>query len=257
MNAPVDLKPTQRFSSRVDTYIKFRPSYPPELFEFMDTELGLRSGKRVADVGSGTGIFSRQLVDRGIEVFGIEPNREMRLAGEAVLKEHPLFHSMDTTAEYTALPTQYVDFVTAAQSFHWFDREKSKTEFHRILKPSGLVLLIWNERVEVGTAFAEDYEKAISQHCEDYTLVKRQNMAAMSVFDKFYEPGFKRKVFTNSQQFDFEGLKGRLLSSSYAPMRGHPSHEPCMKALKKVFDKHQRDEKVCMDYETAIYYGVV
>jgi SAM-dependent methyltransferase len=252
----MDLSPTKRFSSRVDDYVKYRPSYPQVLFEFLDQELQLCRGCRVADVGSGTGIFSRQLVDRGIEVFGIEPNREMRLAAEAALRS-PLFHSIDATAESTMLADRSVDFVTAAQAFHWFDRQQAKLEFRRILKPEGLTLLIWNERIEVGDPFAEDYERAICTYCEDYPVVKRKNMSAMNVFDQFYEPGFQRVTFANVQYFDFEGLQGRLMSSSYAPLPGHPGHDPLSSELRRIFDLHADQGKVRMAYETSLYYGSV
>src|SRR5262245_64642768 len=144
---------TQRFSSLVENYIKYRPGYPNEVIETLRSECGLTSGSIIADVGSGTGILTEMFLRIGNTVYGIEPNREMREAAERLLKDYPRFRSVASRAEETTLDDASVDFITAGQAFHWFDREKTREEFARILRPRGWVALIWNERVTTAERF--------------------------------------------------------------------------------------------------------
>src|SRR5512133_1966571 len=134
----------ERFTSRVENYVKYRPGYPAAILDVLKAECGLTPGAFVADVGSGTGLLARVFLDFGCHVFGIEPNAEMRAAGEQLLAEYRLFDSRDGSAEATGLPTASVHFVTAGQAFHWFDPPRAQEEFRRILKPEGWVGLIWN-----------------------------------------------------------------------------------------------------------------
>src|SRR5262249_24618794 len=138
---------TQRFSSRVENYIKYRPGYPKDVIETLQSECGLIPDSIIADVGSGTGILTEMFLRNGNVVYGIEPNREMREAAARLLKDYPRFRSLSAQAEETTLDDASVDFITAGQAFHWFDRKKTRVEFARILKPRGRVSLIWNERV--------------------------------------------------------------------------------------------------------------
>lgn len=131
------MNPTARFSNRVENYQRFRPSYPLETIEFLQIELGLKQSSTVADIGSGTGIFSRLLLETGCTVFGVEPNAEMRAAGARYLSEFDKFTSVAGAAENTNLPAGSVDFVVAAQAFHWFEREAFEKEAARVLKSGG------------------------------------------------------------------------------------------------------------------------
>jgi len=136
----------RRFSSRVDDYIKYRPTYPPAVVRLLMDECGLTTDSFVADVGSGTGILSELLLRYGSRVFGIEPNREMRAAAERLLQNYTHFASVDATAETTTLADRSVDFVTAGQAFHWFDAERAFAELARVLRPGGRVGILWNAR---------------------------------------------------------------------------------------------------------------
>ncbi len=139
-------EPTHRFSSRVDNYVLHRPGYPADVLGLLRTECGLTPNSVIADIASGTGIFTRLLLENGNRVYGVEPNPEMRSAGETFLAAFPRFTSITGTAEATILAAQSVDLITAAQAAHWFDRGKSRREFVRILKPGGWLVLLWNER---------------------------------------------------------------------------------------------------------------
>src|SRR5215510_2819827 len=246
---------TQRFSSRVENYIKYRPGYPNEVIETLRSECGLTSGSIIADVGSGTGILTEMLLRNGNTVYGIEPNREMREAAERLLKDYPRFRSVAARAEETALGDASVDFVTAGQAFHWFDREKTREGFARILRPRGWVALIWNERVTTTTPFLVAYEQLLKVYSTDYEQVDHRRIDYRVIRDFFRPDDFRLNHFNNIQVFDYEGVKGRSLSSSYAPEEGHPNYEPMIAELERIFQTFQDNGRVVFEYVTQMYYG--
>jgi len=244
----------QRFSNRVENYIRYRPSYPPQVLETLRAQCGLTSDTTVADVASGTGIFTRLLLETGSRVFGIEPNREMREAAERLLTGYPRFTSVTGTAEETTLADQSVDLATAAQAAHWFHLPKARKEFARILKPGGWAVLLWNERCTDTTPFLREYEELLLRYGTDYEKVRHEHTT--DKIDDFFSPTpFEQKVFDMRQDFDYQQFEGRLLSSSYAPSAGHPQHETMLRELRQLFDKHQHNGRVGMDYLTRVYYG--
>ncbi|MDX6611829.1 MAG: hypothetical protein QOD75_1015 [Blastocatellia bacterium] len=243
-----------RFSNRVDDYIKYRPGYPARVLELLTPECGLTPGDVVADIGSGTGILSELFLKHGNEVIGVEPNAEMRAAGERILASYPKFTSIAGSAEHTSLADSCVDLVTAAQAFHWFDRDRARAEFARILKPGGWTILLWNERRTGSTPFLRDYEELLLTYGTDYQEVRHENV--YESIAAFFAPGhFKHESFENLQIFDFDGLKGRLLSSSYVPAEGQAGCAEMLDALHGVFDAHQQQERVVVEYDTRVYYG--
>ena len=249
------INPTLRFSNRVENYVKYRPGYPTGIVDTLTKECGLNPNSVVADIGSGTGILSELFLKNGNRVFGIEPNRAMREAGEQLLGKNHAFTSVNGTAEATGLADCSVDFVTAGQAFHWFDRERARKEFARILKPSSWVALIWNERLTDTSPFLRAYEDLLQRHGTDYAAVDHRNVDTDAITAFFAPQPFTLRKFENRQVFDYDGLKGRLLSSSYTPEPGHPNHPPMLDALRALFDKHQINGKVSFDYVTLLYFG--
>jgi SAM-dependent methyltransferase len=247
--------PTQRFSDRAENYAKYRPGYPSGTIKTLVKECGLTETSFIADIGSGTGILSESFLKHGNQVFGIEPNREMRGAGERFLNMYRHFTSVEGTAEATTLANHSVDFVTAGQSFHWFDRSKTRAEFARILKPDGWVVLIWNERVVESSAFGRAYEALITKYGTDYEVVRHTHLRSEDIGAFFSPRPFVLRQFESQQALDFDGIKGRLLSSSYAPEPGHPKHQPMLDELRALFDKHQTGGRVDFDYITMMYFG--
>ena len=249
-----------RFSDRVADYVRYRPGYPAETLDVLRGAVGLTAHSVVADIGSGTGISTELLLRSGAEVYGVEPNDPMRAAAESQLSANPKFRSVRGTAEAATLADGSVDIIAAAQAFHWFDRDRTRAEFTRILRPGGYVVLLWNSRHVDTTPLLRGYEALLQQYATDYNAVNHQNIDAAAVA-RFYAPGScARVVLPNSQSFDFAGLRGRLLSSSYAPAADDPRHEPMLAALKQLFDEHATAgpsaEKVArFDYDTEIYYG--
>jgi SAM-dependent methyltransferase len=246
--------PTARFSDRVENYVRYRPGYPPEVLDLLRAECGLQPSHIVADIASGTGVFTRMLLENGNSVFAVEPNTEMRETGMRQLEDHNGLVSVAGTAEETTLGSASVDFVTAAQAAHWFDLARARAEFVRILRPEGWCVLIWNERRTSTTPFLRDYEQLLLTYGTDYKEVRHERTTA--VIHEFFAPApHREQVFDLRQQFDYEGTAGRLLSSSYAPLEGHPNYAPMMEELRRIFRVHARDDMVEFEYDTRVYFG--
>jgi ubiquinone/menaquinone biosynthesis C-methylase UbiE len=247
-------QPTERFSSRVADYVRYRPSYPAAAMELLRARCGLAPGAVVADIGSGTGILSALLLEAGAEVIGVEPNDGMRAAAEAQLSGQARFRSVKGSAEATTLGAASVDLLVAGQAFHWFDVQQARSEALRILRPGAWGALLWNERPQEPTAFLAEYEALLMRYAAEYATIaaSRANLADMR---RFLGERMESASYPNQQVFDFDGLKGRLMSSSYAPEPGEPQHEPMMRALAEVFRRHQHQGRVVFPYNTRVYFG--
>ncbi|PAF33730.1 class I SAM-dependent methyltransferase [Paenibacillus sp. 7516] len=251
------MKNEERFSNRVDSYTNYRPSYPKEAIDYLYNSVGLHSNSKIADIGAGTGIFSKLLLERGSYVIAVEPNQAMRTAAEQMLESEPNFQTISGSAESTGLPDRSVDFIVCAQAFHWFDRLAAQTEFRRILQPGGKVVLIWNSRLTTGNSFRTEYDQLLHTYGTDYEKVNHKNIS-QSILHSFFKEGTMQEAsFQMGQEFEFEGLKGRLQSSSYSPVPGHPNYTPMMTELQNIFDRNKREGTVLFDYETEIFWGEV
>jgi SAM-dependent methyltransferase len=245
----------QRFSSRVADYARYRPGYPSAVIDLLGAEWGLQPEHAVADIGSGTGFLSELFLKNGNRVFGVEPNLEMRQAGEEYLANYPNFTSINGSAEAAALPDACVDFIAAGQAFHWFEQQAARREFARILKSRGWVVVIWNDRRMAESGFGRDYENLLVRYCTDYTRIKGAYPQTHNVRAFFGERQFQVRELPNGQEFDFDGLLGRLCSSSYAPQEGHPNFVPMRRELRGIFDQYQKNGRVSMEYKTHIFFG--
>jgi SAM-dependent methyltransferase len=249
------LDPLGRFSSRVDDYARYRPSYPPEVVSLLERECGLNKDSTIADVGSGTGLLSKLLLDAGWRVLGVEPNPDMRRAGEFYLSQYDAFQSVDGRAEATNLPDSSVDLVTAAQAFHWFEANAARAEFSRILRRPKWVAIIWNERVVPSEGFLHGYEQLLQRYAPEYSKVDHRRIDSDRITEFFGHSDWKLATFDNRQDFDLAGVRGRLESSSYAPRADHPSYASMIDQLHALFAFHQKDGQVSFLYETKVYYG--
>ncbi len=248
--------PTARFSSRVENYVRYRPSYPKEVLDLLRNSCGLTPDSVIADVASGTGIFTRILLENGNRVFGVEPNPDMRRAGEEYLASYERFTSVAGTAEATTLADDSLDIITAAQAAHWFDRAQARREFVRILKPRGWTVLIWNERQTDTTPFLRDYEDLLLTYGTDYQEVRHERTT--DEIAGFFAPSpFQSAVLEMRQDCDYAALEGRLLSSSYIPAADHPSYGRLLQELRKIFDEYQTNDLVVLAYATRVYFGQI
>lgn len=244
----------ERFSNRVANYVKYRPDYPPQVLEIFKSEMNLNADSVIADIGAGTGISARIFLENGNQVFAVEPNAAMREAAREFLREFPQLNLIDATAEQTRLPDESLDFVVAAQAFHWFDMEKARAEFKRILRSDGFVALIWNERQLDTTEFLRAYEKFLFKYGKDYAEVRHEKVDEKFLAD-FFQISFRRAVFANAQTLDFEGLRGRMLSSSYMPPENDPVFPAMNEELQSLFAKYAENGKIQISYDTNVFYA--
>jgi len=243
--------PTERFSNRVENYVRYRPAYPKSLVDTLIHECHLEEDSIVADIGSGTGIFSRQLLEDGFQVFAVEPNQEMREASEKFLSGYEEFTSIGGRAEKTTLPNNSVDFVAASQAFHWFQCEKAQREFARILRPDGWVALIWNQR-DMRQKFQKDYDALLMKYAPEYASVNHMNISTEQIADFFSAESYQHFVFENHQIFDQSGFLGRMRSSSYISSTGCPD---LWESAKRLFSQHSADGTISFGYEAMLHIG--
>ena len=247
---------TQRFSSRVDAYVKYRPSYPPGVYELFRQELGIGRGSTVADVGSGTGISAEPLLRDGVIVYCVEPNADMRGAAERSLSRYPGFRSITGTGEHTSLPGHSVDLVICAQAFHWLDHQAAADEFRRVTRPGGFVAILWNRRRTDSSPFLQEYDQLLTRYGTDYVKVSyEKEPLSPGEFEALFDVPFAKITFPNEQRFDLTGLRGRVASSSYVPLPGEPGYPELYAGLDDLFTRHASTGRITFEYETEVYYA--
>jgi len=247
--------PEARFSDRAEDYVKYRPHYSPEVVRALQQVCELRPEHLIADVGCGTGMLAKIFLDNGNRVIGVEPNAEMRRAGEEYLAAFRNFSMVAGSAEGTGLPNGRVDFVVAGQAFHWFRPDETRFEFARILRPGGWAVLIWHDRNVDSTPFLQAYEAFVRRHSIDYEQVTHKYLASYAALERFFAPNKMTLIQQHNQQrLDFDGLRGRLLSSSYIPKSGE-RYEAMSRELPQLFSSHAAAGHVVLQYDTKIYFG--
>jgi SAM-dependent methyltransferase len=246
---------TQRFTGRVQDYLRYRPGYPPELLALLQGTCGLQSSHVVADVGSGTGKLAELFLSNGNTVFCVEPNPEMRQAAEQLLSGTKGFHSVDGTAEATGLAEGAVDFVTAGQAFHWFDARPAREEFRRVLRPKGHVVLVWNQRVDTASPFMKEYEAFLREYSVDYGKRQHRRLLEAEAIRAFFREDAATAFFENPRTLDFDALWGGYLSASYALTPAHPRYAEARERLRALCDENARGGVVEMPLVTEVHYG--
>jgi SAM-dependent methyltransferase len=216
--------------------------------------MGLTPHSVMADIGSGPGISARMFLENRNTVYCVEPNDAMRAAAEQLIGDFPGFKSINGTAEDTTLPDRSIDIVISAQAFHWFDPERTRPEFERIIKPGGFAALIWNIRQLEGTPFLVEYEQFLIDNANDYGAVRHDNITDDEIA-AFFKQGYKKATFDNEQIFDFAGLRGRMFSSSYMPAENTDRGRVVEKELRILFDKHAENGKIRVSYDTNVFYS--
>ncbi len=251
----IEQDPTKRFSIRAQDYVKYRPTYPTAVLDCLITEYGLTETAIIADIGSGTGLLSQLFLDNGNPVYGVEPNKEMREAGEAYLAEYENFHSINGRSEATTLPDNFADFITAGQALHWFQAEPTIAEFRRVIKPKGVMAFVWNSRDDSQSPFMAELGDVLAHYYEEPLSSEKVDIHAE--LEVFVGQSMQQYLFANEQHLGFEGFRGRWLSSSPSPPPGHPNHEPFVAALRTLFDKYEENGRVRLIYQTELYVTAV
>jgi SAM-dependent methyltransferase len=245
---------TGRFSDRVEAYLRYRPGYPAELVPELLARCGLDAKAVVADIGSGTGIFSARLLQQGLHVYAVEPNAAMRAAAQQRLHDNPRFHSVAASAEASTLTSASLHLLTAAQAFHWFDNNAALGEFRRVLRPDGQLALIWNRR-NTSQPFQQVYDNLLREFAPQYGKVNHMNLQAGDLARCFVAGAMQQMRFDNRQRLDFAGLLGRLKSASYCPREDSPLYIPLVNELLAQFERHARHGHIDFDYDTEVYFG--
>jgi len=247
-----------KFNGMGKIYAKFRPTYPKEFIDYLYTDVGINADSIIADIGSGTGILTKQILEAGNKVLAIEPNSDMRAVAEADLSGFENYVSVNGTAENTELEDNSVDFITVAQAFHWFDRVKFKAECRRILKTEGKVILVWNSR-DFSAAVVKDVDEINRRYCPNFKGFSGGMRGAErdDDFADFFVGVYESKVFKNDQPCDLHDFIGRNLSASYALKENDANYPAYVDALKSSFNNHAIDGMLIMPTDTKSYVGTV
>ena len=251
-----------KFDGMGKSYAKYRPTYPQAFISYLVSDVGITKAGIIADIGSGTGILTKQLLRACLvpsKVIAVEPNDDMRAVAEADLSGYENFTSINGTAENTTLASHSVDFISVAQAFHWFDRAAFKAECKRILKPNGKAILVWNSRV-IGTRAVDDCDKINQKYCPNFRgfaggmhITEEEH----SCFSDFFIGGCEVKIFDNNMTFDLDGFIGRTLSASYALKEDDKNYSAYIAELVECFNRHATDGKMIVLNETRSYVGKV
>jgi SAM-dependent methyltransferase len=249
------MKPTERFSTRVEAYREHRPRYPQEIVDVLRRECGLAADWVIADVAAGTGLLAEIFLANGNAVIAAEPNAPMRKVCEELRGRFPRLRCVDGTAEATGLAENSVNMITVGQAMHWFDLDATRAEFARILRPGGWCVVVYNHRKMSGDTFHEGYERILVEFGIDYDVVQSNHLPAERLVEFFAPAPMQSPTLINIQPMTLEGLRGRVLSSSYMPQEGHGKYPVMMEAVDALFAEHARNGVVRMEYECALCYG--
>ena len=245
---------TKKFDGRATDYTASRPSYALELIDYLYSDCGITNSSMIADVGSGTGKFAKHLLDKGSEVYCVEPNSDMRSIAENELCGYQNFHSVMGDAENTTLKNDSVDYITTAQAFHWFDVSKFKQECLRIIKSGGAVFLIWNVRSNSDLLNKELF-RIYSTYCPNFHGFSGGIEKDDQRIKDFFNGNYDYVSFDNPLLFDRERFVTRSLSSSYYLKEGDSEYEKYIEALNKLFDKYQNNGIVSVANQSVAYFG--
>lgn len=247
-----------KFDGLGKIYSQYRPTYPNQFISYIYLNADIRNQSIIADIGSGTGILTKQLLEQGNDVFAVEPNADMRNIAENNLENFKNFYSIEGTAENTTLKSQSIDVITVAQAFHWFDREKFKNECKRILKPNGKVILVWNSRDEKSEIVIEN-DRINRKYCHNFKGFSNGMKGAVGEgeFSDFFTNEYDEKAFKNDIKFNCDGFIGRNLSASYALKENEKFYSEYISELKNLFNKYCTDGMLTMPNFTRCYIGKV
>lgn len=245
-----------RYSDKTEDYAKYRPEFPDELVDYLYKNGEIKNTSVIADIGSGTGRFTRLLLEKGNLVYGIEQNNEMRIKAEELLSQFSKFVSVKGSAERTELEDKSLDLITVAQAFHWFNKEDSFREFKRILKDDGKVFIVWDDFVRDYNDFSKEFSSALGTYRTVKSNSEEKRPTRNQMIDEFYKnnnyvtTSFKHEIYQT-----FDGIKGGALSASFTPKPGEGNYENFIIELQRVFDKYQINGCVCTAFRSVCYLG--
>lgn len=244
-----------QFTGKAELYSKYRPDYPEQLIIDLIDEQSLNEKSVIADIGSGTGILTKKLLDSHLQVKAVEPNREMREIAENLLNDYEHFTSVNGTAENTTLASNSINLITVAQAFHWFDHKKFKNECKRILKFDGKVCIVFNMR-STDTTIIQEIIELYRSCCPNFKGFS--NGISDTAFEEFFAGnGYKVNSYTNPLFYHRADFVGRHLSASYAPKKGEKTFELLVHGLNNLFDKYSEEGQIMIPNVTKSYCGYI
>lgn len=249
------VNPTGRFSGRVEAYRRYRSRYPREIIPLLREKCGLTSESLVADIGAGTGMLAEIFLENGNSVYAVEPNAEMRAACAELAAQYPKLTCIDGTAEATRLPHHSADLIAVGRAFHWFDHDRCRPEFMRILRPGGWVVLAGQGPRRGKEPVQDDYQEILRVHGIDYSRLRERYNIKNAIRQFFAGGALHEAEFAGYEDLTYEGLEGHTLSLSVTPQPGHPGFPAMQDALKNYFEKYQRDGKVQLPMNCRVSMG--
>jgi ubiquinone/menaquinone biosynthesis C-methylase UbiE len=244
----------QLFSDRAESYVKGRPGYANGVSELLFRDI-LKPNDKIADIGSGTGIFAQAMIEHGFDVFCVEPNDEMRIQAEKNFAGNPHFISVAASAEHTTLPEHSVDLVTAASAFHWFDAEKFQTECKRILKPNGIFFCVSNRR-DQNDLFTRRQHEICTELCKNFTSLRHGFTKTVPKLEALFGCNINHAEFDFPLEYSKEKFIQRSLSSSYAPEPNTAAYEKYIKELWTLMDAFAPNSgQIIVPNASVAYWG--
>jgi SAM-dependent methyltransferase len=247
--------PTERFTGRVEAYRRYRSRFPREIIPVLQQRCGLTPASLVADIGAGTGMLAEIFLENGNTVLAVEPNAEMRAACAELSSTHPALTCIDGTAEVTGLPGDSIDFIAVGRAFHWFDREKCRPEFMRILRPGGWVVIASSGPRRGPDGVSRDHELLLREHGLDYTALRHRYNVDEAVRDFFAGSEPEQVDFQGLENLAYEELEGHTLSLSVTPQPGHRKFPAFQEALRGYFDRYQFGGKIALPMRCRVVFA--
>jgi len=249
------LKPTERFSGRVEAYRRYRSGYSREIVPLLGERCGLTRDSIVADIGAGTGMLGELFLENGNRVFAVEPNAEMRAACEQLVERYPLLTCIDGTAEETRLADHSIDFIAVGRALHWFDQDKCRPEFARILREGGWVVLASQGPHARTERVVRDFQTILKEHGIDFARLRHRYDIESAARRLFAGGEFQEAEFYSTEEMTHEDLEGFVLSLSVTPQPDHPGFPAMRRALQEYFARYQSGGKLRMPVTCKIHFG--
>lgn len=246
---------TTKFTGRASAYAQARPSYATEFFEYLTNTMGISKDSVFADIGSGTGKFSKQILEIGCKVFCVEPNADMRKEAEHQLSGYKGFISVNGTDEGTTINAETIDYITVAQAFHWFNPIAFRQECLRILKKVGKVILIWNTKRK--SEMVIEHDKLCSRFCPEFKGFSGGLDSMNDTINTFFNHKYELIRFNNDIYYNKEKFIQRALSASYALQQTDNNYVEFISSLESLFDKYSFNGTLVEPNDTVAYIGSV
>lgn len=246
---------TSKFTGKAAIYSKYRSNYPNECIQDIVKEVSADKNIMIADIGAGTGKLTKQFLEKGIKVIAVEPNKDMlEVAIKDLSKYNELFEYKQEPAENTSIKSNSIDIITVAQAFHWFDKDKFKSECKRILKPNGIIAIMWNF-----IDYKQELESKIIETHKQYTSLtfnaSEEEQRDNDIINFFGEDNYKFKIYKNNYIEDKEQFLGRQLSMSYALNENDDKYDEYVAEFNKLFAKYSKDGVIEVHNNTYCYVG--